>query len=1768
MRGSSLRACLLLVMLPLPLLAAEGDPVLDRQTLPATGQKRALLTVGRFGRYAIFAKSAQGTSVQIVDRMAGPGETAGRPGEQDGRLDVFLERGEYRVLTEGHPRAKGEVLLRVRGFAERSTPQPLMLVETKLVSSTLDDFEQRSYWLVVKERRRVVLEAAGRNLADLRLWRDGQWLVDAYPAAERVQPRVGQPLLACRLATELDPGLYLVTAYGGPGQPWAEESDAHPLHLRFGLPRLPEAGRRRMVAGPFGVDRFLVPGAATYFRLELEEARPATLRAGTFDANQAFALPQETREITKKSLPPVAEIELPRAEDAEPRREDAPALPDRIVTVEAEAGQPYLLQHFDRRDTYFFRADGDYWISSIHSGHPQDSVDVTALLVRGGDRQPLREQVIELDGRTAFTRRANLLAPLTLFLRVKETGRYEVLLEGPEARARIEPFLAWRPQRYQSPPMKGSGSVWDLDAGFYTLTAEPVKRGIVTFTLRAKGLIDTALSSVGLARGVPETAVRAGAVFPSVSLDRDHGYTVYLNEQPEVRSGIILRKLPLDPSDPLFVSQRPGETISVPVRTSEPGLLRAEAEDGSALELTVDGGPAVKAAPVTAGEHTLFLRHGGKDTVQYTLGLEPARLSAQAALPALPAEEAPLAFETLAEGAPRFLDLAAGASATYNVRADRAGLYVLEATGLLATEGNLRSRVVTSFARESQNGTGRNFELRQYLREGDYELTVSAQGPSRGHLGVGLRRTRLAEGGFLLNRLPARATMKAGEAVSYRFTITRPGEFRVRSLGLDRSFRCRLEDEGGWPLVPPNGPADVTRTFEPGRYRWVVLPEATDTRVVTLIEPVARRRARTGHGPHPLPLAETIEHVWLEPEEGQERKPDVWEMSLPAAAEVSFALGGEMEADLVRAGEPAGPPVARLAPGRPSRLPLEAGRYRLETRSIRKNNRAPYTLSAFPEALLPGMEREVRAPAEVPLSVGEAGLVEIASFGGVDVKARLFDAKGAFLMASDDRPDDWNFQIAATLVPGRYLLRVDPVGAASGTTSIRLRVPREEEKPALALPASLEVNPGRGSLLFPLQGVRGDLLLAQVRSADSVGLALEAKRALVWVALGSATGRDVRLEVPLASDDALRLRLWSEDRRDAPARLAVVGLTTPRVSEGEARRGFRPTAILGLPGPTAAAVLELDRPGLLRVAEASGLRFGSSPGAACRPATNGLVAAPGRRLFIVTDTPGQAMRADRVLLAGGSSLVVEVPSSGLVPVEVAPSAGPILVEARSRSLQPGLRLGESRDERLPAPQAMAVGPGFALAVALQPKKPLAVVFAAAPAGVGQGPSGEATLQAVALPKPTNARIPLGVTDGQLEGRAAVAYELPPGAKRLRLALARGTVAVVSRDAEALSVFASEEDATVETVYTSAPTLTLLHTEPGAGRFSVEAIAAEPPSLAAGHPLELPLTEAGVLRLAVADAEGATLRVRGVASETTYVEEAGAVRRGSDIAISAAGTLIVRHGRGALIAWLEAVGQDARALWGIAGTPAREAALPSVVRLEGPAQVLSLDRKDPLLLQVRSATPLVTVLTRPGGPVEADVHTGATSLDAFLPSGRSELLIRPAAASELAGTLELQATPVVSLGEGLGPEVVLPPGASRAFSFVVKDGGPVGVGVRASAEVVEATLLDAAGRSLGAGVTQMPTLVPGTYVLVLHAPADGPTVRVRAAVAGLERPGVDPPADVVRRYLEPEGAPAVFSSRHVESEPQRVEEGEGEGIPDEVEEEEPPPSAGLGMGGVL
>src|SRR5947207_2471459 len=166
------------------LAAPPAEPTLSRTTVPARGRQEAILTVPAFGRYAVTVASPQGTALQLVDRIAGPGQAQGTTGKTDGRLDVFLDRGEYQVVAFAPEKGSGDAQLKVRGFSERNAPEPPLLVELKPVETALDDYEQRSWWLEVKERRRVILEAAGRGAARHAACRRGR-----EPPVRRVRQR-------------------------------------------------------------------------------------------------------------------------------------------------------------------------------------------------------------------------------------------------------------------------------------------------------------------------------------------------------------------------------------------------------------------------------------------------------------------------------------------------------------------------------------------------------------------------------------------------------------------------------------------------------------------------------------------------------------------------------------------------------------------------------------------------------------------------------------------------------------------------------------------------------------------------------------------------------------------------------------------------------------------------------------------------------------------------------------------------------------------------------------------------------------------------------------------------------------------------------------------------------------------------------------------------------------------------------------------------------------------------------------------------------------------------------------------------------------------------------------------------------------------------------------------------------------------------------------------------------------------------------------------
>jgi len=1713
-------ALLLLVQAQAEPLGPEATATLAHSALPASGRGSTLLRVTEYGRYALTARSAQGTGLQLVDRLAGPGPVQGKAGEQDGRLDLLLDQGEYKLLTHAHGQGTGEVTLAVHGFTELSQPEPPQLMEHRLVTTALDDLQQRSYWLHIEQRRHVILEAAGRNLADLRLWKDGSWLADVEPQISVVHPRVGRPLTRCQIDASLEPGLYRLTAYGGPPQPWTEDPEQHPLYLRHGIPSLAAAARQRFELSPFGADRYLVPGEANYFRLSLPEARPARIVVGEYREGGVFSESGAQVAIDKKTVPPVAELETGGRSNAM-----------RLVTIEGQAGEPYVLQHFERRQTYQFRGAGRYWISTLHAGSAADSIDATSILTRRhrGNRPELFDaRLVTLDAEGVFKRRFNLLEPVTLFLEVPSQGKFRVSGEGEGVRARyrVEPFLTTRPRDYEAPPFQPSGHLWELDPGYYVLTVEPELKGIIELTIERKNLFfapdEAAVDSV------------AGATrYEQITLASGYAYTLYTNQQPGVKVGVVLRKLPVDLDQPLPVSQRAGETVTVPIRLHEPGQVRAVTVAGESLELRAAGGAWRQGLDLAVGTHRVVVRNPGTDTIDYALQLSPQRLAV--ALPPLPkgARRALPDFPVLSAAEPRYLDLDREQRATFRVKVDQPALYRLESSGLLDIEGNLRTRINPELMRRRANGVGRNFLIQQYLREGDYQLTAQTRGQSRGHLGVRLARAPLADGGVLRAGVAARASLHAGRGLAYTFRVPEQGQYRIRAIGVGHTYRMRLEDDGGWPVITPDVPADRLLTLQAGTYRIIVPPEAVDGRVVTRVERVAEAARFEGHGPHPLHLDEAVEHVWLEPEGEAERTPDRWEVEIPAPIDATITATGEMQGRMVRLGpEDELAEVAKIAPRRGWQGELAPGRYAILLANSRRNNQVTYTLKVAARQLTVRGTRQVNTPTDLPVAVGRAGLVELSAHGRLDVRGRLYDAQGGLLAHNDDAPDDWNFLIARRLAAGQYRLRIESLSGV-GATTVAMRVPEEQAEGVLQLPGTRRIA-DEGLHTFPVE-VPGEpsMLLVAADSEDTAGVSVEAKRGADWQVVATTLGRAPRLLVPLssASGEGLRLRVWSVGRRGAPIQLRADAYSPPSHSETElARKGVVLTAPgLGDMGLGIASV-KLARPGVLRLHDGARVLWSSQPGQALRPARNRLLVADSDRLWLAAPLPageqGLPLRAERVYLSGdgGRSLQLSASAGGLTHVDLkAPGKGLLLAVAESRVGQPGLEIARAAPAAgAPSPARLGVAPDSVVSVMLEPDAPVARVWNAGE----RSQSLALTVRAYRLDPPATHRLGPGITQGELEARQARQFTLGRGPKRMELVLPAHCAAVFSQGAAITSTHWSGAAAMSETVETEAGRLTLLHLgeQPQGFRLELaEGAAGARAALLPGALFQRHLASSGVFRvpLRVGGGQRYTLRVRGPV-QATLVTDNGQIRRGHELPLGGGGTLLLAHEPGLALAWLEAAEGTGMGAWAAGPAGPRRVAPPATLALDGPTQRLQIGMDQAALLHVRSDTPTVTRVLSPRLAHRVDAHPQGTLLDVYVPKGTTGLAFHPVGAERLSGSVRLSLTPAVAIGEGLGPRSLLGAGAARLFRFTVKRAGPVGIGVQASSDVVTSVLMDADGRVLGEGVVQMPTLDPGEYMLAVRVPPDSPPVRIRPVVAGTEPPDTGPPMDVVRRYLEQAG----------------------------------------------
>jgi hypothetical protein len=180
---------------------------------------------------------------------------------------------------------------------------------------------------------------------------------------------------------------------------------------------------------------------------------------------------------------------------------------------------------------------------------------------------------------------------------------------------------------------------------------------------------------------------------------------------------------------------------------------------------------------------------------------------------------------------------------------------------------------------------------------------------------------------------------------------------------------------------------------------------------------------------------------------------------------------------------------------------------------------------------------------------------------------------------------------------------------------------------------------------------------------------------------------------------------------------------------------------------------------------------------------------------------------------------------------------------------------------------------------------------------------------------------------------------------------------------------------------------------------------------------------------------------------------------------------------------------------------------------------ALKQDTPVLLHARTSAPVILALKQGDASVGPILYPAGAEFHRYVAAGEAELSLYSPSDGSLSGALELTASPVTPINEGVGEPLALAPGATALFGFEVTRAGSIGAGVRAEPDNAAVRLLDATGKSLGEGVAQFMRLEPGRYVLEVRAPADGAALTVRPAILGLAPPPAGPPPEIAKDYLE-------------------------------------------------
>ncbi|WP_375766865.1 hypothetical protein NR798_34990 [Archangium gephyra] len=1686
---------------------------LSPASVPAKGNQEALVTLDRAARVAITARTPSGTSCEIVDQVRGPFAQSGTAGSANCELDLLLDAGTYKLRLASLAKGKGtqgKVDLKAVAYTEDNA-HPVRLLPEREVRQVLAPRHQASYWLSLDKRQPVTLRVSGRTAGDVRLWRNGAWLEPVEVRDASTQPRAGQPQYEWWLETTLDPGNYLLTAYGTAPKQWTEGQEDNTLSVAYGFPKAPAERSLTVTLPPWGMSAVELPSGPSALFLSRESSAQSTTRVSLHGlsaegASNVTSGLEASCQIQSKALIPQCSamvggaaasrhVAILRGEPGTQLTLQWAPLPAKDRFQDGTYGQGGLTPYFDAPSS------GEFLVGLHEVPLDPDNVPLGCMLetTMGRDWVPVAFDVPKVDAERPLRRAFNYNGSnATVWFDVMRSGRYVFSTSG-DRKSRCELYQVDGPRRERVMQSNPTGQTCRIAVtagpGLYELKLYGGTEGIERLTLASEGR-----------EPQQDTPTRTACFAKGVKLRQDITYRIVANRNTgKSLRGLVLRPLPLTLSEPL------------PVVLDGPGPLELPLAQGGAVEVRSAGGApftcALGGTRVEAREGRCQLPSTGGTLTLSQPGGEPLNLVVHRPPPPAPPPPPLSAYSplfpplpSLQPSEPAWFDFERGQSHSLTFDVKKEGLYHVTTQGLLATECSIRTPVVPQVGSAQGGGRGRNCLVSTYLRPGRYLLTAKTVNQSKGRGAVLLERrdVKVAEGVRADGEVFFR--VEAGDLIQQKLTVPRGADYTLSTAALGARLQCRLDDPQGWPVVTVPTPCEQSMRLAQGTYLWTQLPLTVESMRRTALERIQPPVVLKGNKAHPVRY-----NQWYQAELGKDGK-DEFTFEVPARMAVSFALSNGMQGRLYTAGadgalkpveviapqgtytppspdgeyaeapeyaegeqaaqeppeysevpneEEEGAPAAPVAPVRTASAPppegqaiqLEPGRYTLVTEHSRGDVAISYTLYLRTEVLAPPMVKDVSVPGRFPLVLPVDGTLRLFTRGSTDVRCRLFDGTGRLVVESADHGADWNCAIAEPLAAGSYTLVLESQTQQPGPSRVSVELATVSDAGVLAEGGTLEV--GNGVVRATLPPVAAETLQHVVlRAKSAFSCALEDERGAVV-----SRGMDVRECMMLLKPGTSpwRVRVWT------------LGQPTKVSTSVAAREATR---------------AQVPRPG----------RYETGSGVYCLPAS---------RLGPLNPCgPEASLEAgDWVFGVPGATGETKLSLSERVDTleDAEEQRTPL---SRDTAM---LRQRSKRDAvhllRVSVPFGDPAYPACRLDGGVAQQRSSVCYAATGPTEESLArwwtpvaEKGEAVVQRLSFPVPTSS-VPLtpGLQDLTWSGGPALRMVLPAGPTRVQLSLPREAWAVLVDDKGAAVDLCPPGDALSRCILSGTNGAVLLWS-PAESRVQTEVLSVEAarPAVPLATLFEATSRVPGQQVLSFGGSEGPRhLRVTGAERCVASLDD-GTRLEGCELQVPPGrrGQVVLETNPGGVRAVLAAPEGLGMALL----PPAPKGKVPELLpaakalRLSGEVVERTLTVPADAVVHLRSDSG-VCGLTRDNAVlVVAGLERGC-SFDRLLTAGTYRLVVRGFADQPLSGNLTWTHEPVKELAEGVAQaEGWVAPGQTHYFRFDTASAGHIGLGLQVPAEVLQCTLLDTSQRVLGEGCQQFLALEKGTYLLAIHAPS--------------------------------------------------------------------------------